>query len=151
MAEARQVSRQKVQRFSAWHFKGRAARRRQKRGRSHAKKCSALARGTLRDKPQASAELMQDRYTRGHSSLVEYQLPKLRRRVRFPLSAPALTRVDGCSRLFFALISQRLSHPRSMLILQYLCLLLPIYIDPDAIRLCLRLMACPVETRLSDR
>ena len=24
----------------------------------------------------------------GHSSLVEYQLPKLRRRVRFPLSAP---------------------------------------------------------------
>ena len=25
---------------------------------------------------------------RGHSSLVEYQLPKLRRRVRFPLSAP---------------------------------------------------------------
>ena len=30
---------------------------------------------------------------RGHSSLVEYQLPKLRRRVRFPLSAPVFTRV----------------------------------------------------------
>ena len=45
---------------------------------------------------------------RGHSSLVEYQLPKLRRRVRFPLSAPALTRVDGCSRLFFALIRKAL-------------------------------------------
>ena len=27
----------------------------------------------------------------GHSSLVEYQLPKLRRRVRFPLSAPFFT------------------------------------------------------------
>ena len=36
----------------------------------------------------------------GHSSLVEYQLPKLRRRVRFPLSAPFFFAKKDLRRLY---------------------------------------------------
>ena len=41
----------------------------------------------------------------GHSSLVEYQLPKLRRRVRFPLSAPVNIKAVHKQELLFLQVS----------------------------------------------